>query len=149
MCTSATAAAAAAAVGTGAQADAFNAVFGITTDFAAVAEVSDQGVTVAAGAATTAAAATTTVSTVDAMLSLGFSHDFKASSATSSAVSSSAASSAAAATATAAANGANLQTFTGALGGVEAPAVTASGSQFQVAGNDLFNDVAAAVERSW
>ena len=30
---------------TGAQADAFNAVFGITTNFAAVPEVSDQGVT--------------------------------------------------------------------------------------------------------
>ncbi|KAF7986512.1 hypothetical protein HWV62_31341 [Athelia sp. TMB] len=131
LCTTATAAAAAAAVGTGAQADAFNAVFGITTDFAAIAEISNTGATVAAGSGSAAAnSAAAAASTSKA------------------AIISSAVTSAAAASSTAAASGSNLQTFTGALGGVAAPAVTASGSQFQVAGNDLFNDVAAAVERS-
>ena len=53
---------------TGAQADAFNAVFGIVTDFAAVAEVDDQGNVVAAGStaaatATQAAAPTATAVT--------------------------------------------------------------------------------------
>ncbi|KAF7966535.1 hypothetical protein HWV62_38060 [Athelia sp. TMB] len=124
LCTTATAAAAAAAVGTGAQADAFNAVFGITTDFAAVVEISNTGATVAAGSGS-AAASTSKAAIISSVVT-----------------------SAAAASSTAAASGSNLQTFTGALGGVAAPAVTASGSQFQVAGNDLFNDVAAAVERS-
>lgn len=43
----------------------------------------------------------------------------------------------------------NLQTFTAALGGVSPPAVTASGSQFQVAGNSAFNSLSSALERSW
>jgi len=132
LCTTATAAAAAAAAGTGAQADAFNAAFGLTTNFAAVAEISNQGVAVAAGSGS---AATTSAAAVAAAT-------------TSAAVTSSAVTSAAATASTAAVSGSNLQTFTGALGGVAAPTVTASGSQFQVAGNDLFNDVAAAVERS-
>lgn len=64
-CATATTAADAAAKGTGAQADAFNAAFGITTDFAAVQEVNDQGQFVgtaaaASGAAQTSAAAVTT-----------------------------------------------------------------------------------------
>jgi hypothetical protein len=42
---------------TGAQADAFNAVFGITTNFAAVAPVSDQGVTLSVDGATATSAA--------------------------------------------------------------------------------------------
>lgn len=48
---------------TGAQADAFNAVFGKTTNFAAVAVVDDTGKVISGGssAATTAAAAATTV----------------------------------------------------------------------------------------
>ncbi|KAF9815272.1 hypothetical protein IEO21_04635 [Rhodonia placenta] len=57
---------------------------------------------------------------------------------------------AAAAAATSAASGANLQTFTGALGGVAAPAVTAGGRGFEVAGEtgDSFLNVAAALGRS-
>lgn len=51
------------------------------------------------------------------------------------------------ATATAAAGG-NLQTFTGALGGITAPAVTAGGRGFVVANNDSFLNVAAALGRS-
>lgn len=152
LCTTATAAAAAAAAGTGAQADAFNAAFGVTTNFAAVAQISNTGVTVAAGssgaAATTkaaAAAATTVVSTRDTCFSYYANFVFKASSVASSAVSSTAA-----AAATAVAAGENLQTFTGALGGVAAPTVTAAGNgQFQVTGNDTFNNVQSAIERSW
>ena len=45
-CASAKAAADTKTAKTGAQADAFNAVFGITTNFAAVATVNDQGVVV-------------------------------------------------------------------------------------------------------
>jgi hypothetical protein len=47
-CQKAIAAADAQKAKTGAQADAFNAAFGIKTNFAAVAPVSDQGVTLAA-----------------------------------------------------------------------------------------------------
>lgn len=66
-CATATTAADGAAKGTGAQADAFNAAFGITTDFAAVQEVNDQGQFVgtaaaASGAAQTSAAAAVTTS---------------------------------------------------------------------------------------
>jgi hypothetical protein len=47
-------------------------------------------------------------------------------------------------------NGANLQNFTGALGGVAAPAVTTLGnSQFQVDGNSAFKTQQNAIERSW
>ncbi|KAH9917084.1 uncharacterized protein B0H18DRAFT_958529 [Fomitopsis serialis] len=59
-CASAKAAADTVTAKTGGQADAFNAVFGIQTDFASVAAVNDQGVTQSA-AASTAAAATTNV----------------------------------------------------------------------------------------
>ncbi|KAH9926146.1 uncharacterized protein B0H18DRAFT_1211160 [Fomitopsis serialis] len=58
------------------------------------------------------------------------------------------ASAAATATAAAAASGGNLQTFTGALGGIAAPAVTAGGRGFVVANNDDFVNVAAALGRS-
>ena len=49
-CQTATTAANAATAKTGAQADAFNAAFGIQTDFASVPVVSDQGVTQSAAA---------------------------------------------------------------------------------------------------
>lgn len=59
---------------------------------------------------------------------------------------------AAAATTTAAssggATGSNLQTFTDALGGVSAPSVTASGTQFAVEGNSSFNSLRSALIRS-
>ncbi|KAJ6494850.1 hypothetical protein C8R47DRAFT_1117481 [Mycena vitilis] len=42
----------------------------------------------------------------------------------------------------------NLQSFTGALGGIAAPAVVASGSQFQVEGNSVFNKETDALARS-
>ncbi|EMD33508.1 hypothetical protein CERSUDRAFT_118084 [Gelatoporia subvermispora B] len=134
-CATASAAADAQPAGTGAQADAFNAAFGITTDFAAVAEVDDQGNVVAgstSGAVASAAAPSPATSAAAA--------------ATSSAV---AATSAAAPAATLAATGGNLQTFTDALGGVNPPAVTAlSNGQFQVDGNSAFNSLQSALQRS-
>ncbi|GAB1517254.1 hypothetical protein RhiTH_000298 [Rhizoctonia solani] len=44
--------------------------------------------------------------------------------------------------------GNNLQVFSQSLGGVVAPKVTASGNQFQVEGNSLFNDLRNALARS-
>ncbi|OBZ72196.1 hypothetical protein A0H81_07966 [Grifola frondosa] len=134
-CATATAAADAVAAETGGQADAFNAVFGIKTDFAAVASVDDQGNVIAGtgssaspseAASPSAAAVTTSVAAT-----------------TTSAVA------AASTTAAAAASTGNLQTFTGALGGVTAPVVTALGNgQFQVEGNSAFNNVNDALSRS-
>ena len=44
----------------------------------------------------------------------------------------------------------NLQTFTGNLGGISPPPVTAAGNgKFQVQGNALFNDLQSALQRSW
>ncbi|KAK0464532.1 uncharacterized protein EV420DRAFT_1049078 [Desarmillaria tabescens] len=48
----------------------------------------------------------------------------------------------------AATTGGNLQTFTGALGGAAAPAVTAGGRGFVVQGSDSFLNVGAALTRS-
>ncbi|KAI5122268.1 hypothetical protein M0805_002349 [Coniferiporia weirii] len=127
-CATAQAAADTVTAKTGGQADAFNAVFGITTDFAAIAEVDDQG-NVVAGTGSASAA----------------------SDASSSVAAQTVATSAAAATpsAAAAASGGNLQTFTGALGGVTPPAVTALGNgQFQVDGNAAFNSLQNALARS-
>ncbi|KAI0359976.1 hypothetical protein OH77DRAFT_1493446 [Trametes cingulata] len=136
-CASAKAAADTKTAKTGAQADAFNAVFGITTNFANVAAVDDQGRVVAGtgssdAAATSAAAAATS----------------SAAAAAAAATSTSAAAPAATSAAAAAPSG-NLQKFTGALGGVTAPAVTtnADGS-FQVEGNSSFKDLNSALTRS-
>lgn len=63
ICTTATNAANAAPAKTGAQADAFNAAFGITTNFNAVAVIDDQGRTVSPGTGATATAAPTTTAT--------------------------------------------------------------------------------------
>jgi len=128
-CATASSAAAAVTPGIGAQADAFNAVFGITTDFASVAQVDDQGHVV--GTTSSTAAAGTTVVTTPAATQLAQSTTTSIAAAKSSSSTSG-----------------NLQTFTGALGGVTAPAVTASGNQFQVEGNSLFNDVQSAISRS-
>ncbi|KAK0469659.1 uncharacterized protein EV420DRAFT_55475 [Desarmillaria tabescens] len=124
---------------TGGQADAFNAVFGITTDFAAVAVVDDQGNTVS-GSATGSTVANS--ATTNAAVTAATTQAAAATTVTSAA--------AAAATSTAAStSGANLQTFTGALGGVTAPAVTAaSDGQFQVEGNSEFKTVQDALGRS-
>jgi hypothetical protein len=55
---------------------------------------------------------------------------------------------AAAAPNAAVANGENLQTFKGALGGITAPAVNKGGRGFQVANNADFLNIAAALGRS-
>ncbi|PAV16122.1 hypothetical protein PNOK_0774200 [Pyrrhoderma noxium] len=135
-CATATAAANAQTAKTGAQADAFNAVFGITTNFASVAPVDDQGNVIAG----TGSGASNSGSS-------------DAASAAASVTTSSAAAAAATTTATQAsgnaASGGNIQAFTGALGGVTAPAVTALGNgQFQVDGNSAFNSLQNALVRS-
>ncbi|KAJ3714238.1 hypothetical protein C8R42DRAFT_726724 [Lentinula raphanica] len=65
-CASAQSAADTATAKTGAQADKFNAVFGIQTNFAAVPAVSDQGVTLGVDGASTSAADAATVAAVTA-----------------------------------------------------------------------------------
>ena len=131
-CQTAKAAADTGAAKTGVQADLFNAAFGITTNFANVPIVDDTGKTISGGSATAAAGATTT-----------------AAAATTTAAAKTTSSAAAATTTAAAASGQNLQTFTGALGGVTAPAVTAtSDGQFQVDGNSAFKDLSNALTRS-
>jgi len=141
-CAKAEAAADTAAAGTGGQADAFNAVFGIKTDFAAVQEIDNQGRPVgAATSVSTSSAATATsaaVNTGDASSSSAASSNNSATSSNEDATSTSSA-----------ATAGNLQTFTGALGGVTPPTVTAVGNgQFQVTGNDVFNNQQSAIERS-
>ncbi|KAL5504197.1 hypothetical protein ACEPAH_8271 [Sanghuangporus vaninii] len=137
-CASAQTAAEAATAKTGAQADAFNAAFGITTDFASVAAVDDQGNVIAGtGSGTSNNAAS----------------DASSSAADTAVASTTAAATAAAASATAAASdgtvsGDNLQTFTGDLGAT-APTVTSLGDgRFQVTGNSAFNSLQNALVRS-
>ncbi|KAF5327607.1 hypothetical protein D9619_004807 [Psilocybe cf. subviscida] len=126
-CQTARSAASAAAKGTGAQADAFNAAFGITTNFKAVQQIDNTGKPV--GGTTVAAAPATN-------------QDISTPATTATPATTQPSNSGAAAT------GGNLQTFAGALGGVQAPVVTASGNQFQVPGNSLFNNLKSAVIRS-
>ncbi|KAI0916257.1 hypothetical protein AcV5_003247 [Taiwanofungus camphoratus] len=74
--------------------------------------------------------------------------DIASASATASAVAVTSASAATATSSVSAASGANLQTFTGALDGISAPAVTAGGRGFEVENNDSFLNLAAALGRS-
>ncbi|VDC04785.1 unnamed protein product [Peniophora sp. CBMAI 1063] len=132
---------------TGAQADAFNAAFGITTNFASLAVISDQGSTIQAGAAATPAASSATAAAAAATTTAA------AAAETSAAATSTAAAAAAtsAAASTGSASGANLQQFTGSLGGVTAPAVTDTGSgaqPFAVDGNATFSSLQNALVRS-
>ncbi|KAI0033075.1 hypothetical protein K488DRAFT_26710, partial [Vararia minispora EC-137] len=121
---------------TGAQADLFNAQFGIVTKFANVAEVDNQGNVVAGTGSGSAGASTAGASSV-------------AATAASAATTTTSAAAAATATATnVAVSGGNLQTFTGSLGAT-APAVTANGNgTFQVQGNSSFNNKQNALVRS-
>jgi hypothetical protein len=147
-CAKAEAAADTAAAGTGAQADAFNAVFGITTDFAAVQEINNQGVPVGAATSGSTSSATTASSPAVAA-NTGDASSSSSSAASSSPSAASLESSTSSTSSSSAATAGNLQTFTGALGGVTAPAVTAIGNgQFQVTGNDVINDQKSAIERS-
>jgi len=124
-CAKGQAAASAATKGTGAQADAFNAAFGIQTNFDAVTQIDNQGRVVGAapaagnnnaGAATPAAGTANSDTTPDAG---------------------------------GAAAAGNLQTFDEALGGVKAPTVTVlANGQFQVEGNAAFANQKSAIVRS-
>ncbi|KAL1703068.1 hypothetical protein EV121DRAFT_261325 [Schizophyllum commune] len=128
---------------TGGQADAFNAVFGTTTNFADVTPIDDQGREVGA-----AAGANAQVRTGNDSNSCSADNS-SASSASSSATASSTASASDSTSSAAASTAGNLQTFTGALGGVTAPTVTATGDgKFQVEGNSAFNSQQSAVVRS-
>ncbi|KAJ7475875.1 hypothetical protein FB451DRAFT_1245088 [Mycena latifolia] len=134
-CARAQSAANAAPGGQGIDADIFNGFFDISTDFAAVSVVeqpsdtsTDVATKVSTAPATTDAATTTsttsthTTSTVAASTTSTAANTFSTST--------------------------NLQGFTGNVGGITAPAVVASGSQFQVEGNSLFNTKADALTRS-
>jgi len=113
---------------TGQQADAFNAVFGFTTNFAAVAAVDDQGNVIGnAGSNAGSPAGATPTSTTSASACTCTSATSK----------------------TTTQNGTNLQLFTGSLGGIAPPAVSQLGNgQFQVANNAAFKNKAAALGRS-
>lgn len=101
-CAQAQTAAAAATALTGAQADAFNAVFGITTNFAAVPQVSNTGVTLAAsGAASATAAAASSAAAAASSTAAAVSTTAAAGKATSAAVAASTVAGAAAASSTA------------------------------------------------
>ncbi|RPD59979.1 hypothetical protein L226DRAFT_462918 [Lentinus tigrinus ALCF2SS1-7] len=141
-CAKAKAAADTGAAKTGVQADLFNAVFGISTTFSQVAAVDDQG-NVIAGSTGSAVAVSSTAAAAATSTSA-------AAAATTTAAATSTKSSAAAATSSAAAvSGDNLQTFTGALGGVTPPPVTANADgSFQVQGNASFKDLNNALTRS-
>ncbi|KAI0322591.1 hypothetical protein OF83DRAFT_652043 [Amylostereum chailletii] len=141
-CATAKAASDAAAAKTGAQADAFNAGFGITTNFAAVAEVDNQGNVVAGTGSGSAASGSGSASSAGSSAASNAATPAAATTAAAASASSATASSSSASTA------GNLQTFTGSLGGVTAPAVTSSGGQFQVDGNSAFNNKQNALVRS-
>ncbi|KAJ7285027.1 hypothetical protein C8J57DRAFT_707379 [Mycena rebaudengoi] len=110
---------AASTTGGGVDADVFNSFFGITTNFAAVAEVDDQGRTISNSASSPT-------------VSLGTPTDVPSATNTPASFISTN----------------NLQVFTGALSGDIAPAVAASGDQFQVDGNSVFNRKSDALSRS-
>ncbi|KAI0264381.1 hypothetical protein BC834DRAFT_844045 [Gloeopeniophorella convolvens] len=132
LCTQAEAAADAATAPTGAQADAFNAVFGQTTNFADVTPIDNQGRPVVSAGSSASPSGS-------AVADPSSSSTAPAASSSSSSNSGSSAS---------AASGGNLQTFTGSLG-ASAPPVTAVGNgQFQVEGNSVFNNLQSALIRS-
>ncbi|KAJ7707680.1 hypothetical protein B0H17DRAFT_1033579 [Mycena rosella] len=131
-CTRAQSAADAATPGQGIDADIFNGFFDISTNFAAVPAVAEQSSTITP---TTVASTLTAAATTTTLIS--------AETTSSAAPPASSAPPAPAATASG-----NLQGFTGNLGGVAAPAVVVSGSQFQVEGNSLFKTKTEALARS-
>ncbi|KAI0775307.1 hypothetical protein BD413DRAFT_491809 [Trametes elegans] len=136
---------------TGAQADAFNAGFGITTNFGSIPAVDNQGKEVPGSTSSGAAASGSGSGSAAASSTDAAATSAAATSAaeTSAAATETASSAAAATSTTAAATGGNLQTFTGALGGVNPPAVTANGDgSFQVEGNSSFKDLNNALTRS-
>lgn len=167
-CAKAQAAAAAQTPEEGIDADAFNEVFGIQTNFKDVVALNSNGDPINGS---TTNETSTSSSTAEATSSTAFSLNSTISAAsptsdvsTVSATHDTATHTAAgntlitaitsvistepAPTAAAGSNSDNLQTFTGALGGITAPTVVASGSQFQVENNSLFKNKADALTRS-
>ncbi|CAA7266990.1 unnamed protein product [Cyclocybe aegerita] len=133
-CAQAAAAASAAPAKTGGQADAFNAVFGISTNFASIAAIDDQGRVVGAS--------TATPPPVNNGASAGNNNanNNNANNGNNNANTGNNGGAAA---------GGNLQTFNGNLAGVAAPVVTALGDgRFQVTGNAAFNNLRNALVRS-
>ncbi|KAF4596583.1 hypothetical protein EYR38_007970 [Pleurotus pulmonarius] len=115
-CAAARAAASAAPSRTGAQADAFNAVFGLSTNFVLVQALDTQGQPLGSG---------NTPTTTERTNNNGGGNNNNNND-----------------------DDGNLQTFSGALGGVEAPPVTDAGNgRFQVQGN-TFNNLRDALTRS-
>ncbi|KAJ8523219.1 hypothetical protein ONZ45_g283 [Pleurotus djamor] len=133
-CAAARAAADAATAGNGIQADTFNSFFGKTTNFAAIQPLDNQGRAV--GAPITggvAAPAPAPVVAAPAPVSTP----------------ASCAAPAPVAAAPAAPAAGNLQSFTGALGGILPPTVTEAGAGvFQVQNNASFNNLNSALRRS-
>ncbi|KAJ7274369.1 hypothetical protein B0H12DRAFT_1228116 [Mycena haematopus] len=141
----------------GIDADAFNAVFGIQTNFTEVEALSDSGdpiptnssatATTAAGTSTTSSDAATAAPS-DTVVSTASAAPTDISSFSRAASTSHASLETVVQPSAAPTTSNNLQSFTGALGGISAPAVVTSGSQFQVIGNSLFNTKAQALSRS-
>jgi hypothetical protein len=132
---------------TGAQADAFNAAFGIETNFAVVAAVDDQGNIVSGNGNSSGNSSTSmpTTSTSTAQASSIYVSPMVLSALKKLIVLQTSAPSNVTAP-----DETNLQTFTGALGGITAPAVTTpSNGQFQVDGNSAFKTQPNALNRSW
>ncbi|KAF7796264.1 hypothetical protein EIP86_007438 [Pleurotus ostreatoroseus] len=96
----------------------------------------------------TAAADDTSTACADVTVTVTVDPATETAAATTAAAATTTAAAAATTTAAAAASGSNLQTFTGALGGLSAPAVTTGGRGFVVANNDDFLNLAAALGRS-
>ncbi|KAJ7364066.1 hypothetical protein DFH08DRAFT_838254 [Mycena albidolilacea] len=160
----------------GIDADAFNAVFGIQTNFKDVQAISDAGVPTstissATESSTNTAASQTSSSTDSATTSPAATSNTSPPASSSShnaasthetgathaspttlvtvAITTAEPTEPAPTSASGSTNSNNLQTFTGALGGVSAPAVVAAGNnQFQVEDNSLFNSKASALARS-
>jgi len=176
-CAKAQAAAAAETPQEGIDADAFNVVFGFQTNFKNVEALSDTGDPIAGSTSSSAApsssiAVETPASATHSTSSTAASNATVASTPVSTSSQNAATHGASAShappttlvtiaattaeptepaptsAAAGSANSNNLQFFTGALGGISAPPVVASGSQFQVEGNSLIKNKADALSRS-
>lgn len=144
VCQQARAAAAAAQVGSGAQADAFNAVFGIQTNFVNVQQIDNQGRVVGGGQAqqpqnNTGNTGNNGGNTGNNGGNAGGNTGGNAQPApqTPPAQGNNGGN-----------NAGNVQAFAGQLGGVRAPTVIANGNAFQVEGNASFNNLRSALVRS-
>ncbi|KAJ7903500.1 hypothetical protein B0H14DRAFT_2665129 [Mycena olivaceomarginata] len=139
----------------GIDADAFNAVFGIQTNFKDVQAISNTSVPTSTKSSATElstnTAASQTSSSTDSATTSPAASATHASPTTlvTVAITTAEPTEPAPTSASGSTNSNNLQSFTGALGGISAPAVVAAGNnQFQVEGNSLINSKASALARS-